>query len=153
MIEGHRHLRRIKQEMSAAGKERSARKKIGGCSPYESRIGFSRAVRVGESVYVSGTAPIGEDGQTACRGDAFGQALRCMEIIEKALKDAGASLEDVTRVRMYIADRKDSERISEAYREVFQDIRPAATMIVCKLLEDDWHVEFEVDAVVGSGSA
>ena len=106
---------------------------------------------MGDSVFVSGTAPIGEDGQTACRGDAYGQALRCMEIVEKALKDAGATLQDVTRVRMYIADRKNSERISEAFREVFHDIRPAATMIVCKLLEDEWLVEFEADALVGSG--
>lgn len=131
-----------------AGLERT---KIGGCSPYEGRIGFSRAIRVGESVFVSGTAPIGEDGQTACRGDAFGQALRCMEIIEKALKDAGSGLRDVTRVRMYIADRRDSERISEAFREVFQEICPAATMIVCKLLEEEWLVEMEADAIVGSG--
>lgn len=127
------------------------RMKIGGCSPYEGRIGFSRAIRVGDSVFVSGTAPIGEDGQTACRGDAFGQALRCMEIIEKALKDAGSGLRDVTRVRMYIADRRDSERISEAFREVFQEICPAATMIVCKLLEEEWLVEMEADAIVGSG--
>ena len=137
--------------MSAAKEQSIARKKIGGCSPYEGRIGFSRALRVGDSVFVSGTAPIGEDGQTACRGDAYGQALRCMEIVEKALKDAGATLQDVTRVRMYIADRKNSERISEAFREVFHDIRPAATMIVCKLLEDEWLVEFEADALVGSG--
>jgi len=128
------------------------RSKISGCSPYEGRIGFSRAIRVGDNVYVSGTAPIGDDGQTACRGDAFGQALRCIEIIEKALKDAGARLSEVTRVRMYIADRKESERISEAFREVFQDIRPAATMVVCKLLEDDWLVEMEADAIVGSAA-
>ena len=136
--------------MSTAGKERSARKQISGCSPYEGRIGFSRAIRVDDNVFVSGTAPIGDDGQTACRGDAFGQTLRCMEIIERALKDAGASLQDVTRVRMYIADRRNSEHISEAFREVFHEIRPAATMIVCKLLEDDWLVELEADAVVGS---
>jgi enamine deaminase RidA (YjgF/YER057c/UK114 family) len=137
--------------MSTAKEELTSRMKIGGCSPYEGRIGFSRAIRVGDDVFVSGTAPIGEDGQTACRGDAFGQALRCMEIIEKALKDAGAKLQDVTRVRMYIADRKNSERISEAFREVFHEICPAATMIVCKLLEDDWLVEMEADAIVGSG--
>ena len=133
------------------GQDTAARMRISGCSPYEGRIGFSRAVRVGDGVYVSGTAPIGEDGHTACRGDAFGQTLRCIEIIEKALNDAGAKLADVTRVRMYIGDRKNSERISEAFREGFGDIRPAATMIVCKLLEEDWLVEFEVDAIVGSG--
>lgn len=128
-----------------------ARTRISGCSPYEGRIGFSRAVRIGENVYVSGTAPIGEDGHTVFRGDAYGQTLRCIEIIEKALNDAGAKLADVMRVRMYIGDRKNSERISEAFHEAFGDIRPAATMIVCKLLEEDWLVEFEVDAIAGSG--
>lgn len=126
------------------------RQKISGCSPYEGRIGFSRALRVGDHVYVSGTAPIAEDGRTACRGDAFGQALRCMEIIGEALEKAGSNLREVVRIRMYITDPKNSERVSVAFREVFGDICPAATMVICRLLEDDWLVEMEVDAILGS---
>lgn len=121
---------------------------IAGCSPYEGRIGFSRAVRTGNLVFVSGSAPIGPDGQTAARGDAYGQAIRCMEIIDHALSQAGARKEDVVRVRMYIADRKNSEHISRAFHEVYGEIRPAATMIICKLLEEDWLVEMEADAVI-----
>lgn len=127
------------------------RQNYSGCSPYEGRIGFSRAVRVGNCVFVSGTAPIGADGKTAARGDAYGQTLRCIEIVEIALKEAGASLENVVRVRMFIADLKNSEAISSAYRSVFGEIRPAATMIIVKLLEEDWLVELEVDAVIDEG--
>lgn len=100
-------------------------------------------------VFVSGTAPISPDGQTVARGDAYGQAIRCMEIIEDALGKAGASKADVVRVRMYIADRKNSEQISRAFHEVYGEIRPAATMIICKLLEEDWLVEMEADAMLG----
>jgi enamine deaminase RidA (YjgF/YER057c/UK114 family) len=127
-----------------------ARTKIAGCSPYEERIGFSRAVRTGDQVFVSGTAPIAPDGTTACRGDAYGQTVRCLEIIGEALEKAGSRLEDIVRIRMYISDRRYSEQICEAYREVMRDIRPASTMLVTKLLEEDWLIEFEVDAVVGS---
>lgn len=124
------------------------RHRITGCSPYEGRIGFSRAIRVGDHVFVSGTAPIAPDGSTACRGDAFGQTERCIEIVREALSKAGASLEDVVRVRMLISDRKASEQICEAYREAFGEIRPASTIFVTKLLEEDWLVELEVDAIV-----
>lgn len=127
------------------------RQQISGCSPYEGRIGFSRALRVGNQVFVSGTAPIASDGQTAARGDAYGQAHRCMEIIREALTAAGAKPEDVVRVRMYIADRKDSELISRAFHEVYGKICPTATMIICKLLEEDWLVEMEADAIVPNG--
>lgn len=128
----------------------TSHQRISGCSPYETRIGFSRAVRVGNQVFVSGTAPIDPDGSTACRGDAYGQTTRCLEIIREALESAGARMEDVVRVRLYISDRRYSEQICEAYREVLGEVRPAATMIVTKLLEDDWAVELEVDAVIGT---
>lgn len=99
-------------------------------------------------VFVSGTAPIASDGQTAARGDAYAQAHRCLEIIEEALTSAGAKKSHVVRVRMYIADRKNSEQISCAFHEAYGEIRPTATMIICKLLEEDWLVEMEADAVV-----
>jgi len=124
------------------------RQKISGCSPYESRIGFSRALRQGNFVFVSGTAPIAPDGSTACRGDAFGQTVRCVEIIREALEKAGSKLEDVVRVRLYISDKRFSEHICEAFREAFEGIRPASTMLVTKLLEDDWLVEIEADAII-----
>ncbi len=127
-----------------------SRENFTGCSPYEGRIGFSRAVKVDRQVYVSGTAPIGEDGRTAFRGDAYGQTLRCIEIIRCALESAGARLEDVVRVRMYISELKNSETVSEAYRSIFGEIRPAATMIICRLLEDEWLIEMEADAVIGA---
>ena len=73
-----------------------------------------------------------------------------MEIIGEALEKAGSNLREVVRIRMYITDPKNSERVSDAFREVFGDICPAATMVICKLLEDDWLVEMEVDAIIGS---
>ncbi|MER3462836.1 MAG: hypothetical protein C4342_07655, partial [Armatimonadota bacterium] len=81
------------------------RQHFSGPSPYEKTVGFSRAVRVGDTVYVSGTAPIGDDQKTVAPGDAYGQAMRCFEIIDKALLDAGSSIRDVVRTRMYITSR------------------------------------------------
>jgi enamine deaminase RidA (YjgF/YER057c/UK114 family) len=127
------------------------RQRVAGCSPYEGRIGFSRALRIGDEVFVSATAPLTANGTTACRGDAFGQAIRSLEIIESALAEAGAKPEDVVRVRMYISDRRHSEQVSAAFHEVYGHVRPAATMIICSLLEEDWLVEIEADARVGSG--
>jgi enamine deaminase RidA (YjgF/YER057c/UK114 family) len=127
---------------------------VKGPSPYEDTVGFSRAVRVGDVVYVSGTAPIGEDQTTCCPGDAYGQAMRCFEIIERALQEAGSCLEDVVRTRMYITNRASCGPVCKAHAEVFGEIKPAASMVVVtKLLEDDWLVEIEAEAVVGSGSA
>jgi enamine deaminase RidA (YjgF/YER057c/UK114 family) len=117
-------------------------------SPYEASIGFSRAVRVGERVVVSGTAPIWPDG--ACDPDPEVQAQRCLEIIFSALADAGAGPADVIRTRMFIIDRRDADAVGRAHKQAFADIRPAASMLVVSaLLDERWRVEIEAEAVVG----
>ena len=125
------------------------RKLVSSTSPYEKQIGFSRAVRVGHLIAVSGTAPIAEDGSTACLDDAAGQTRRCLAIIRKAIEEAGGSLTDVTRTRIYLTEASLWEEVGRAHGEFFSDIRPAATMVVVKsLLRDDWLVEIEADAMI-----
>lgn len=120
-------------------------KRVSSGSPFEDRIGFSRAVRIGDRVLVSGTAPIWPDG--GCDPDPYAQAKRCLEIVAGALKDAGASLDDVVRTRMYLVDANDAEPISRAHREAFANVRPAATMVVVAgLLDPRWRVEIEAEA-------
>jgi len=126
------------------------RKLISSASPYEKQIGFSRAVRVGHVIAVSGTAPIAEDGSTACPGDAAGQARRCLEIIRDAIEQAGGSLGDVVRTRTFLTDASLWEEVGRVHGEFFGEIRPAATMVeVSGLVRDDWLVEIEADAIVG----
>ncbi len=115
-------------------------------SPYESRIGFSRAVRSGNRILVSGTAPIGPEGKTV-EGDAYLQARRCLEIIAEAVEALGGGKGDVVRTRMYLTSPADAEPVGRAHGEVFGDVRPAATMVVVKeLLDPRWRVEIEADA-------
>lgn len=129
------------------------RQHASGPSPYEETVGFSRAVRVDNVVYVSGTAPIGDDQKTVCPGDAYGQAMRCFEIIDRALTTLGSCLQDIVRTRMYITARAHCGAVCRAHQDVLGKVQPAATMVVVsKLLEDDWLVEIEVEAVVGSGA-
>jgi enamine deaminase RidA (YjgF/YER057c/UK114 family) len=119
---------------------------IPGTSPYEPVIGFSRAVRVGETVHVSGTGPVGAD-----LADAATQTWHILEIIRETLAKAGARLEDVVRTRMYLTDVDDWEAVGKAHGEFFGAIRPAATMVVVAgLLQPTWRVEIEADAVVHS---
>lgn len=121
--------------------------RISSGSPFERRYGFSRAVRVGDRVLVSGTAPIAADG--SCDSDPAAQLRRCVEVVSEALEEAGARLADVVRTRMYIVDADDSDAIGEAHAEAFADARPAATMVVvAALLDPRWKVELEVEAVV-----
>ncbi len=121
------------------------RKRISSGSPYEGRIGFSRALAVGGRVVVSGTAPVWPDG--SCDPDATVQARRCLEIIEQALTEAGTSLTDVVRTRMFLTDAADADAVGRAHGEVFGDTRPAATMVVVKaLLDPRWKVEIEAEA-------
>ena len=116
-------------------------------SPYEATIGFSRAVRVGNRVLVSGTAPIWPDG--TCDPDPAKQARRCIEIIAAALAEAGAGLPDVVRTRTYLIDVSDADAVSRAHGETFGEIRPASTMVVVRaLLDPRWKVEIEVEAVL-----
>ena len=121
-------------------------KKVSSGSPYEKTIGFSRAVRIGNIIAVSGTGPIAEDGSTASPGDAYAQAKRCLEIIATAIKEAGGKLENVFRTRMYITDASDQDNVGRAHGEYFSQIKPASTMVVVKaLVRDDWLVEIEAD--------
>jgi enamine deaminase RidA (YjgF/YER057c/UK114 family) len=116
-------------------------------SPFEPTIGFSRAVRVGDRVLVSGTAPVFPDG--SCPDNAGQQARRCLEIILAALEEAGASAEHVVRTRMFLTDAADADAVGEVHGEVFGDIRPAATMVVvAALLDPRWKVEIEAEAVL-----
>ena len=120
------------------------RKNISGTSPFEPIIGFSRAVRVGNSVHVSGTGPVGADSE-----DAAGQTRRIFAIAEKALAEAGASFNDVVRTRMYLTHTEDWEAIGRVHGEFFGDIRPAATMVVvAALLNPAWRIEMEFDAII-----
>lgn len=112
-------------------------------------IGFSRAVRVGNIVAVGGTAPIAAGGGTAAKGDVYGQAKRIFEIIGKALADAGAGFEHVTRTRVILTDIALWNDASKAHAEVFKDIRPVTTVMAVEAFVDpDWLIEIEVDAVL-----
>jgi enamine deaminase RidA (YjgF/YER057c/UK114 family) len=118
-------------------------------SPYEPTVGISRAVRVGNVIAVSGTAPIGPDGRTVGTGDPGAQARRCLEIIAAALEKAGASLEQVIRTRALLVRIEHWEAVAAVHREFFQDIRPAnIVMQVSSFVDPDWLVEFEADAVI-----
>lgn len=124
------------------------RQHIASGSPFESRIGFSRALRVGDRVLVSGTAPVWPDG--SCDSDPGVQARRCLEIILEALREAGAGPEDVVRTRTYLTDASYWEAVGEAHGEVFRDVRPASTMLVtAALLDPRWKVEIEAEAMLG----
>lgn len=123
-------------------------KRTVGTSPYEGLYGFSRAVRVGDRILVSGTAPVEVDGSSTS-GDAAAQARRCFAIIAKALEDLGGSLTDVVRTRMYIVDPADADEVGAVHGEIFGSVRPAATMVVVKaLLRDEWLVEIEAEALI-----
>jgi enamine deaminase RidA (YjgF/YER057c/UK114 family) len=122
------------------------RRRITSGSPYEPVVGFSRAVRVGDRVLVSGTAPIWPDG--SCDPDPQVQAARCLEIVLAALAEAGAGPGDVVRTRMYLVDPADWEAVGRAHGAVFDEVRPAATMVVAAgLLDPRWRVEIEAEAV------
>ena len=113
-------------------------------------IGFSRAVRVGNIVVVGGTAPIRAEGGTAAIGDVYGQTKRCLEIVAKALADAGAALEHVTRTRIILTDIGLWKDAARAHAEVFGTIRPVTTLMqVTAFVDPDWLVEIEAEAVIG----
>ena len=123
----------------------SERKLISTGSPFEKVAGYSRAVRHGNMVYVAGTT--GYDYTTmSLPEDLVEQTKNCMETIKKALEDAGASLEDVVRAHYYVTDQSYGEEVFKVVGSYFSEIRPAATMIVCGLLNDDMKVEIEVTA-------
>lgn len=128
------------------------RKRVFSGSPYESTIGFCRAIRVGDRIIVSGTGPIGPDGSSAAVGNAYGQAKRCLEIIKAAIEEAGGSLYDVVRTRQYVTDRSVWEEVGRAHGEFFGKIQPASTMVVVKgLVREEWLVEIEAEAILSAG--
>jgi enamine deaminase RidA (YjgF/YER057c/UK114 family) len=123
------------------------RKLISSGSPFEPTIGFSRALRVGDRVLVSGTAPVFPDG--SCPDDAETQARRCIEINVAALAEAGAAPEHLVRTRMFNTDASDADAVGRAHGELFPVVRPAATMVVVAgLLDPRWKVEIEAEAIV-----
>ena len=125
-----------------------ARKLISSGSPFEPRIGFSRAVRVGPYVAVSGTAPIAPDGGVSAPGDVYGQTKRCFEIIEQAIKAAGLTLQSVIRTRVMLTDISRWEEAARAHGEVFGAVRPASTFVEVKgLINKAWLVEIEADCI------
>jgi enamine deaminase RidA (YjgF/YER057c/UK114 family) len=128
---------------------RMERQRISSGLPYELIVGYSRAVRVDNMVFVSGTAPLNADG--TCAPDVATQLRRCFEIIEKAMMEAGGSLADITRTRIYLTDRSDAHVVEKIHGELFAEIRPANTMLVVSgLMNPQWKIEVEVDAVIGT---
>ena len=125
------------------------RKLVSSGSYLEPIIGFSRAVRVGAHICVAGTAPIKPEGGTAFEGDVAGQTRRCLEIIQKAIEDAGGALKHVVRTRIMITNPDDWEKAAQVHGEFFADIRPATTIVVVSGFVDPlWLVELEADAIV-----
>ena len=125
------------------------RQNISGGSPFEPIIGFSRAVRVGNAVHLSGTGPVGADNE-----DAAGQTRRIFAIAAEALAKAGSSLDQVVRTRMYLTHVEDWEAVGRVHGEFFSEVRPAATMVVvARLLNPAWRIEMEMDAVIPCSEA
>jgi enamine deaminase RidA (YjgF/YER057c/UK114 family) len=121
----------------------SNRTNIPGTSPYEPIIGFSRAVRIGNVVHVSGTGPVGAEDLSPAE-----QTRAVLTIIERALTQAGATFEHVVRTRIFLARAEIWEEVGRAHGEIFGAIRPASTMVVAALLNPKWHVEIEAEAVL-----
>jgi enamine deaminase RidA (YjgF/YER057c/UK114 family) len=129
------------------------RQSFASASPYEARIGFSRAVRVGNRILVSGTAPIEPDGSST-PGDAEAQAYRCLAIIVDAVAALGGTAADIVRTRMFLADPADAEAVGRAHARLLGRVRPAATMVAgAVLLRPEWRVEIEAEAEIGASDA
>jgi reactive intermediate/imine deaminase len=127
------------------------RKNVFSVSPYEDVIGFSRAVRVGDLVFVSGTVAWGPDGKLVGAGDVYAQAKQTLANIEGYLREAGATLKDVVRTRIYLTDIGRWQEVARAHREAFGDVRPASSMLeISRLAEPEMLVEIEAVAVLSA---
>ena len=131
--------------------KQKTRKNIKSGAPWEPLVGYSRAVRVGNFIAVSGSAAIGDDGELVGAGDAYLQAQRCIEVIRIALERAGGELQHVVRTRMYVTDIERWSEIARAHQEAFGDIAPATSMVeVTRLIDPEMLVEIEADAIVNN---
>ncbi len=121
-------------------------------TPWEAVVGYSRAVRVGDIVAVSGSAAVDADGQVVGEGDAYAQAVQCIRVIADALDKAGASLENVVRTRIFVTDIELWSEVARAHQEAFGEIAPATSMVeVSRLIDPAMLVEIEADAIISNG--
>lgn len=124
------------------------RQRVSTGSPYEPIIGISRAIRAGQFIAISGTAPLDSEGKTVGAGDPAAQARRCFQIAQTALKELGADLSDVIRTRIFLTDIDDWKKVGEVHGEFFSEIRPVSTIVqVSRFVDPEWRVEIEFDAV------
>ena len=128
----------------------SQRQRLQSASPFEEKIGFCRAMRVGERILVSGTAPVEDDGSTT-PGDAGAQADRCFSLIIRSIEELGGKCDDVVRVRMFVTDIADADAVSASHARHMKPARPTATLVaVSQLYRPEWKVEIEAEAVIGN---